>query len=147
MLAQELMTSEVASVQPNTTVDLAVQTMLDRHISGLPVVDETNRLVGIVTEGDLLRRSELGTQRQRPRWLQFLLSPGRRADEYAHASGRRIEEVMTADVVSANEDTTLEALVELMSRHRIKLVPIVRGEHLVGIVSRADVLRALSKVF
>ena len=117
------------------------------HISGLPVLDKKGRLVGMLTEADLLRRGELGTGKRRLRWLQFFMGPGRLADEYTHEHGRKVEEVMTAEVVTATESTSLQELVDLMSKHGIKRVPVVRDGALVGIVSRADVLRTLSKVF
>jgi CBS-domain-containing membrane protein len=145
MGARDIMTRNVVSVKPDATLEQATNIMLERRISGLPVVEENGRLVGMLTEGDLLRRSELGTERHRPRWLQFLFSPGRLAHEYAHTRGRQVGEVMSEDVVSATEETELDAIIEEMSRHDIKRVPIVAGEHLVGIVSRADIMRALNR--
>jgi CBS domain-containing protein len=144
MHASEVMTTGVITVAPDTPVIQAVQLMLQHKISGLPVVDAQGSLVGIVSEGDLLRRVETGTQRRRPRWLEFLIGPGRLADEYVQASGRRVSEVMTGDVRTASEDTPLESIVELMERHRIKRVPVVREKALVGIVTRANLLRALA---
>jgi CBS-domain-containing membrane protein len=117
--------------------------MLDNRISGLPVIDAAGRLVGMVTEGDLLRRAETGTTRHRARWLQFLLSPGRLADEYVHTHGRRVDEVMTCDVVTATEATSLDTVVQLMERHGIKRLPVVRDGKVIGIVSRANLLHAL----
>jgi len=147
MRAKHLMSQPAISVQSDATIDQAVQIMLDQHISGLPVLDKKGRLVGMLTEADLLRRGELGTGKRHPRWLQFFMSPGRLADEYTHEHGRKVEEVMTAEVVTATESTSLQELVDLMSKHEIKRVPVVRDGALVGIVSRADVLRTLSKVF
>jgi CBS domain-containing protein len=82
MKVRDIMTSPVVSIEPESAVLEAVRIMLQRHISGLPVVDKEGRLVGIVTEGDFLRRAETGTQRRRPRWLEYLVGPGRLADEY-----------------------------------------------------------------
>ena len=143
MNASDVMTREILSVGPDTTVAEAIRTMLDNRISGLPVIDEAGRLVGILTEGDLLRRGEMGTERQRSRWLEILMGPGRLAGEYVRTHGRKIGEVMTRDVVSVTLDTPLKEVVELMERHRIKRVPVLDGEVLVGILSRADLLRAL----
>ena len=143
MNASDVMTREILSVGPDTTVVEAVRTMLDNRISGLPVIDAAGRLVGILTEGDLLRRGEMGTERQRSRWLEILMGPGRLAGEYVRTHGRKIGEVMTRDVVSVTLDTPLKEVVELMERHRIKRVPVLDGEVLVGILSRADLLRAL----
>jgi CBS domain-containing protein len=100
----------------------------------------------MLTEGDLLRRAETGTQRQRPRWLELLLGPGRLANEYVQTHGRKVGEIMTEDVVSVAEDTPLAEIVRLMERHRIKRLPVVHGDTLVGIVSRADLVRALGQL-
>ena len=143
MNASDVMTRTLLSVRPHATVAEAIRTMLDNRISGLPVIDEAGRLVGILTEGDLLRRGEMGTERQRSRWLEILMGPGRLAGEYVRTHGRKIGEVMTRDVVSVTLDTPLKEVVELMERHRIKRVPVLDGEVLVGILSRADLLRAL----
>jgi CBS domain-containing protein len=143
MNASDVMTRTLLSVRPDATVAEAIRTMLDNRISGLPVIDEAGRLVGILTEGDLLRRGETGTERQRSRWLEILMGPGRLAGEYVRTHGRKIGEVMTRDVVSVTLDTPLKEVVELMERHRIKRVPVLHGEVLVGILSRADLLRAL----
>ena len=143
MNASDVMTRTLLSVRLDATVAEAIRTMLDNRISGLPVIDEAGRLVGILTEGDLLRRGETGTERQRSRWLEILMGPGRLAGEYVRTHGRKIGEVMTRDVVSVTLDTPLKEVVELMERHRIKRVPVLHGEVLVGILSRADLLRAL----
>lgn len=144
MKAADVMTPGVISVGPDCSVLEAVRLMLQNRISGLPVVDTKGDLLGIVSEGDLLRRTETGTQRRRPRWLEFLVGPGKLASEYVHASGRKVHEVMTASVTTAAEDTPLEQIVELMERHRIKRVPVMRGREVVGIVTRANLLRALA---
>ena len=146
MKAQDVMTQYVISVGPNEPVSKAVRVMLQNDISGLPVLDVEGRLVGMVTEGDLLRRGETGTMRKRPRWLEFLVGRGKLADEYARAHGRKVVEVMTDDAVSVQEETPLEEVVTLMETRRIKRVPVVRGTRVVGIVSRANLLHALARV-
>ncbi len=88
--------------------------MLQRHVSGLPVVDAGRLLVGIVSEGDFVRRSEIGTQRRRGRWLKFLLGAGAAATDFVRENGRRISEVMTPDPFTIGEDTPLEEIVNLM---------------------------------
>lgn len=143
MKAPDVMTRNVISVRTDTSVTEAIRLMLDERISGLPVVDPTGRLAGIVTKGDFLRRSGLGTEQRRPGWLQFLLGAGREAGEFVRTHGRKVEEVMSRDVQSATEDTSLEEIVRLMECHGIRRVPILRGSRLVGIVSRADLLKAL----
>jgi CBS domain-containing protein len=140
------MTRRVVSVRPDSTIADAARLMMTAHISGLPVLTARGKLVGIVTEGDLLRRAESGTQRRRPRWLEFLLGPGRLADEYVRSHARRIEEVMTRKVVTATPATPLEEAVGLMERHRVKRLPVVDGGRVVGIVARANLLRALIRL-
>lgn len=146
MKAAEVMTCGAATIRPDQTLREAGQTMLQFGISGLPVVDAGGQLVGIVTEGDFLRRVETGTERRRPRWLEFLLGPGRLANEYVHSHGRKVEEVMTPDVVSVAEDTPLQDVVRLMESRRIKRVPVVSRGKLVGIVSRANLVQALARL-
>jgi CBS domain-containing protein len=143
MEAQDVMSSPVFSITPTESVTSAIRTMLQNHISGLPVIDAQGRLQGMITEGDLLRRAETGTQRQRPRWIAFLLGPGRLADEYVHTHGRQVSEIMTPDPVAVSEDTPLEAVVSLMEKRRVKRVPVIRDSKVVGIISRANLLHAL----
>ena len=136
MKAADIMTHNVISVQPETTILLAADLMLQHRISGLPVVDSVGHVVGIVTEGDFLRRVETGTQRKRARWLEFIVGPGRLAEEYVRSSSRRVEDVMTQSVHTIREETLLSDAVELMERHCIKRLPVLRDHELVGIVSR-----------
>ena len=146
MKAKDVMTRSVVSVEPSATVLQAVRLMLQKQIGGLPVMDTSGRLVGIVTEGDFLRRVETGTQRRRPRWIEFLLGPGHLADEYTHTHGRKVEEVMTTEPLSVTEDTPLEEVVKTMEKRQIKRVPVVRGQEVVGIVSRANLFHALASL-
>jgi CBS domain-containing protein len=143
MKASDVMTRRVVSVGPETSVGAAVQLMLQNNISGLPVVDSDGGVVGIVTEGDFLRRPETGTLRHRKRWLEILLGPGRMAEEYADTHGRKVGEVMTPEPLTVTEDTPLEEIVELMERKHIKRLPVVRGRKLTGIVSRANLMQAM----
>ena len=146
MKAKDVMTQRVISVEPSATILKAARLMLQNRISGIPVVDGEGNLVGIVTEGDFLRRSETATERNRPRWLQFLLGSGQIADDYVRSHGRKVDEVMTRDPHSITEDTPLEEIVKLMEKYHIKRLPVVRGRRLVGIVSRANLLHALTSV-
>ena len=146
MKVKDIMTWPVFSVAPESNVLPAVQMMLKQKISGLPVVDADGKLVGIVTEGDFLRRAETATERHRARWLQFLVGPGRLADEYVHTHTRKIADVMTTEPITVNEDTPVEEVVHLMEKHRIKRLPVVRKHQLVGIVSRANLLHALASL-
>jgi CBS domain-containing protein len=143
MQVRDVMTQKVFSIGVDEATLKAARVMLQNKVSGLPVVDAEGNLVGIVTEGDFLRRGELGTQRQRPKWLEFLIGPGRLADEYVHASGRRVREVMTEDPCTVREDDTLENVVDLMERHRIKRLPVMRDGKMVGIISRSNLMHAL----
>jgi CBS domain-containing protein len=142
MKASDVMTREVLTVGRETSVANAIRMMLENNISGLPVLDN-GKVVGILTEGDLLRRGETGTERHRPRWLEILMGPGRMAGEYVRTHGRKVEEIMTTNVISAAGDTPLDEVVGLMERRRIKRVPVVEADVLVGVVSRLDLLRAL----
>jgi CBS domain-containing protein len=144
MIAKDVMTQNVISVEPDATVLHAVRLMLQKKISGLPVIDKSGQLVGIVTEGDLLRRAETGTQRQRPRWLEFLLGPGRLADDYVHTHAGQVEDIMTTEPATVAENTKLEEVVDLMERRRIKRIPVMRAGKVVGIISRANLLHALA---
>jgi CBS domain-containing protein len=144
MNAADVMTRRVISVLPDASIEDAVQLMLDRGISGLLVVDAAGHLAGVVTEGDLLRRSELGTGRQRSWWLSLLVSPGRQADDFTRTHGRKVSDVMTTEVISVDADASLTDIVELMEKHRIKRVAVTQHDKVVGVCSRADLLRALA---
>lgn len=143
MKAADVMTRNVVSVKPEATVLQAARLMLQHHISGLPVIDADGRLIGVLSEGDFLRRRETATERRRSRWLEFLMGPGKIASEYTHSHGNKVAEVMTQDVQSVNEDTPLDEIVELMERRRIKRVPVLRGDRVVGIVTRSNLMHAM----
>jgi len=143
MKAKDVMTGNVISIDPEQTVLQAARLMLQHHISGLPVVDAGGRLVGILSEGDFLRRRETQTEHRRSRWLEFLMGPGKIASEYTHSHGNKVGEVMTTDLRTVDEETTLEEIVELMERHRIKRVPVMRGNKMVGIVTRSNLMHAM----
>lgn len=143
MKTADVMTRDVLAIRPDTAIFDALRLMLERRISGLPVVDASGAVIGIVSEGDFLRRTELATGRQRARWATWLVSPGRLADEYVAENGRSVAEVMTPLVVTVDEEAPLSDVVELMERRRIKRVPVTSGGKLSGIVTRADLLRAL----
>jgi CBS domain-containing protein len=146
MKASEVMTLGVYTIRPDASVRDAARLMLEVGISGLPVVDASGRLVGIVTEGDFLRRVETATQRRRPRWLEFLIGPGRLASEYVHSHGRKVAEIMTPEVTTVSEHTPLENVVEIMEQRQIKRIPVVRDGTIVGIISRANLVQALFRL-
>jgi CBS domain-containing protein len=143
MKVRDVMTQPVVSIESEAPISLAIRLMLQKKISGLPVVDPAGNLVGVVTEGDFLRRAETGTQFTPPRWLEFLMGPGPMARDYVKAHGRKVSEVMTRRAKTVDEDTQLNDVVALMERNHIKRVPVLRGKKLVGIVTRANLLRAL----
>ena len=144
MKAADVMTRRVVTIDVDAPIAQAARLMTEHRISGLPVLDAAGRLVGIVSEGDFLRRTETGTEVRRPRWVQFLLSPGRLADEFVRTHARRVGEVMTPDVATVTESTPADEIVRLMERRRVKRVPVLRDGRMVGIVSRADLVRALA---
>ncbi len=146
MKAADVMTARVISVAPEASVLECVRLMLQHRISGLPVIDAKGVLLGIVTEGDFLRRVEAGTERKRPRWLEFFAGPSRLADEYVQSHGRKVSDVMTPEPITINEDTPVEEVVRLMEERRIKRLPVMRASKVVGIVSRANLLHALASV-
>lgn len=143
MKVRDIMTRPVVSVHPETSVPEAARLMLHHRISGLPVVDASDRILGIVTEGDLLRRAETGTERHHKRWLEWLITPGRLAEEYTHAHGRKVSEVMTENVATIGLDAPVSEVVGLMESRHINRVPVIDNGRLFGIVSRANLVRAL----
>lgn len=146
MRAHQIMTRPVVTVTPGATILEAANIMLQRHISGLPVVGATGKLVGIVSEGDFVRRSEIDTQRKRGRLLKLILGPGRAATDFVHEHGRKVSEIMTMDPLTITEDTSLEEIVKTMENSNVKRLPVMRGETLVGIVSRANLLQAVASL-
>jgi CBS-domain-containing membrane protein len=110
------------------------------------VVDASGKLVGIVSEGDFIRRTEIGTGRRRGRWLQFILGPGKSASDFVHEHGRRIAEVMTEFPVTITEDTSLADIADLMERKNVKRLPVLRGDEVVGMITRANLLQAVANL-
>jgi CBS domain-containing protein len=146
MRAHQIMTRPVITVMPDATILEAANIMLRWHVSGLPVVDAAGKLVGIVSEGDFIRRSEIGTQRKRGRWLKFLLGAGATATDYVQEHGRNVSDVMTRDPLSITENATLEEIVASMETNGVKRLPVMRGDKIVGIVSRANLLQAVASL-
>jgi len=143
MKAEDVMTREVISIDPDSTVLQAARLMLQHHISGLPVIDKEGNLVGVLSEGDFLRRRETKTEKRHSRWLEFLMGPGRIAAEYSHSHGSKVSEVMTKEVQTVDEATALEDIVDLMEHRRIKRVPVLCGGHVVGIITRSNLMHAM----
>lgn len=143
MQAKDIMTTTVVTVRPDASIAEIAHLLLERRISAVPVVDSAGRLLGIVSEGDLMRRPETGTERHPSWWLSLVASPDERAMAYVKRHGGHAHDAMTRDVISVSEETSLEDVAELLEKHRIKRVPVVRDGKLCGIVSRADLLHGL----
>lgn len=146
MQAKDVMSTLAATISPEATVQDAAKLMLERGISALPVLDGKGRVVGIISEGDLVRRAELGTDKVYGSWwLRFLASPNESAAaDFVKTHGTRVRDVMTSPVVSVSENAPVEKIALLLEKHRIKRVPVLRAGQLVGIVSRADLVRRLA---
>jgi len=144
MKARDVMVSPVITVKPYASIKELAKILLDRRISAVPVVDDKGKLVGIVSEGDLMHRSEAGTQRQRPWWLLLLTGEETLADEYIKAHARKVADVMTRNVVTASPDTPLHEVAALLEKNSVKRLPIVNNDQLVGIVSRANLIQAVA---
>jgi CBS domain-containing protein len=147
MRAMDVMTTDVITVDPETTVQAMATLLAERGISGAPVIDANGRLVGIVSEGDLLHRAEIGTarrhrERRRSWWLDHFASE--LARDYVKSHGRTVRDIMTRDVVTATENTDLGDVAALLEAKRIKRVPITRDGKVIGIISRANLVRALA---
>ncbi len=143
MQAVDVMQPDLVTITPDDAVVHAARLMLQHRISGLPVTDGSGHLLGIVTEGDLLHRVENDTDRSPPLWQLIFASPARLAREFVKSTGRCVGDVMTREVVTVDETTPLADIAELFDRRQIKRAPVLRHGEVVGIVTRADLMRAL----
>ena len=146
MKVSDVMTKRIISVSPGTSVFVAIRLMLKHHISGLPVIDNHGKLAGILTEGDLLRRGEIETERRRSVWLDALFGPADGAAGYVHSHGLAVNEVMTREPITVTENTRLDEVVRLMENRKVKRLPVLRDGKAIGIVSRANLMRALLSI-
>ncbi len=144
MKASDVMVSNVITVPITATIGETAAILLNNHISGAPVLGEKGELVGIVSEGDLMRRPETGTAKPPSWWLELISSERSLASEYIKSHSRKVVDVMSRNVVTASPDTPLGDIAALLERNRIKRVPIVQAGKIVGIVSRANILQALA---
>jgi CBS domain-containing protein len=145
MKARDVMVSPVVTVGENETIRDAAKLLIEKRISAVPVVDGAGKLVGIVTEADLLHRAEAGTERPVSWWLSLISGDRALADEYVKSHARKVKDVMTRDVKTAEPDTPLVDIADLFEEKHIKRVPIVsKGGDLLGIVSRADIIQAVA---
>jgi CBS-domain-containing membrane protein len=145
MKARDIMTREVITVRPETPVRDIAALMVEKHISGLPVVTADGMVVGILSEADLMRRAETGTERRRKWWFRAFSDSGSLAREYAKAHGRKAHDVMSRYVVSVREDTKLRDVADILDNNRIKRVPVMKDGAIAGIITRGDLVRALSR--
>ncbi len=143
MNAADIMTTDVITIRPDTPLDQIVALMLEHRISGVPVVAD-DYIAGIVTEGDLLRRVELGSETRRSHLLELISRATPLAADYVRSHGRKASELMTSEVVTIEDTTPIADIARLLETKRIKRVPVLRDGKLVGIVSRANLLRALA---
>jgi len=143
MIAKDVMTTQVVTVLPDINVREAARILLSNRISAVPVVDSEGHIIGMLSEGDLMRRPESRTERHASWWLELLEGTEERARTYLKSHGLTARDVMTREVVTVAENTPLEEIATLLERNRIKRVPVLRGGKLVGIVSRANLLHGL----
>lgn len=144
MQAKDIMTDNVITVREDTPVDDIAGLLLKHRISGMPVVDEKNNIVGLVSEGDLMRQPGIEAERPRSWWLQLMTSSQEQAADFIKSHGLRAEQVMTRNIITVNADTGIADIAQLLEKHRIKRVPVVENGKLVGIISRANLLQALA---
>jgi CBS domain-containing protein len=146
MRATDVMVRDVVTVRPDMNVADAVKLLSEHDVSALPVVDEAGKLVGILSEADLIHRVEIGTEKRRPWWLEAVTGASTLAEEFAKSHGKKVGEIMTSGAISVSEDTPLSEIAALFERKRIKRVPVVKDDKLVGIVSRSNLIQALASV-
>jgi CBS domain-containing protein len=146
MKAADVMVTNVITVGPTACVQDVAQILLENHISAVPVVKADGTIVGIVSEGDLMRRAETGTLRRRSWWLAALIGREGLAAEYIKEHSRKVADIMTRDVVTVEPDTPLAEVAAILEKNRIKRVPVVKNGKIVGIVSRANLLQALASM-
>ncbi len=143
MQAQDIMTRDVVTVEPSTPVHQIATLMTGRRISGMPVVSASGAVVGIVSESDLMHRIETGTQRESKWWLSLFSDPDQMARDYAKTRGLKAEDVMSRNVVSVEFDTPLRKVAEMLDSNRVKRLPVMQGDRLVGLITRSDLVKAL----
>jgi CBS domain-containing protein len=144
MKARDVMVAPVITATPHATIKSVAETFLKYRISAVPVVDDKGALVGIISEGDLMHRAETGTERQRPWWLQAIMSQDGLALDYVKAHASKVADAMTRQVITASPETSLQDIAALLEKHAIKRVPIVENGQLVGIVSRANLVQVFA---
>lgn len=143
---REIMSRNVITIDADASVIDAIKTMLSHHISGLPVVDRDGALVGILSDGDFIRRVEVGTEKRRGRWLAMLAGTSQVALDFTRQYGRKVNQIMSPNPITIEEDTPLEQVVQLMESHGFTRFPVMRDEKLVGMVTRTDFMTAIANL-
>lgn len=146
MRVREIMSRNVITIDGDASVIDAIKTMLSHHISGLPVIDQDGALIGILSDGDFIRRVEVGTEKRRGRWLAMLAGTNRVALDFARQHGRKVSQIMSPDPITVEEDTSLEQVVQLMESHGVTRFPVMRDKKLVGMVTRTDFMTAIARL-
>ena len=146
MKARDIMTRHVVSVMPDSTLSDFADVILKNGISGVPVITAKGNLVGMITEGDCLNRVEIGTEKKQSFWRSLFTDPESQAEKYIRAHGRKVSEIMTRNLITADEDTDVSEIIHLMEKHRVKRIPIMSGSTVVGIVSRANIVQAMASL-
>jgi CBS-domain-containing membrane protein len=144
MNASDVLVRDVVTVGPDDDVSKAVRLLVDHDISALPVIDSERRVIGVLSEADLIHREKIGTAKRRTWWLEAITPASVLALDYAKSHGRKVSELMSENVISADENTSLSDLANILEKHGIKRVPILKDGKLIGIVSRANLIQALA---
>ena len=143
MLVKDIMTPRVISVTEETTLLEALRKLVETKVSALAVLGPDGHPLGVLSEGDLMRRAEIGTHKRRTGWLEFLIGDGRLADDYILSHARRVGEIMTRGALTIGENDEVAAAVDLMVARKVKRLIVVRDDVAVGVISRSDLLKAL----
>ena len=146
MQARDVMTKDVLTVGPDTTVGDIAALLVSHRIGAVPVVSGDRKLIGIVSQTDLVHRSETGTEKRRKWWLEAFADPDAKAREYVKSHGHKAQDVMTRLIVSVSEGASLAEVADVLDTHRIRQVPVVSDGRLAGMISRADLVRALAEI-
>jgi CBS domain-containing protein len=146
MRADQMMSRQVITIGVNATLVDAIKTMLNHRVSALPVVDQAGKLVGILSKSDFLRRAEIGTERKRGRLLTFLAGPDKVAFDFKREHGRKVGEIMTPNPLTITEDTPVDEIAQIMESRRVRRLPVLNGDKIVGIVTHSDFLPAIARL-
>lgn len=144
MKAKHVMVSPVKTGKPDMTVREVAKVLSENRISAIPITDDAGKVIGIISEGDLIRRAEIGTQKQRSWWLSLFTTNVQLAEEYSRSHGLKVKDLMTNDVISVAPDAPLSEIAQLFERHNIKRVPVLDNDALVGIVTRGNLVQAIA---